>query len=298
MNKFLIFLLIFANTPIAFPEESKEPSHTKIIGSKELPAELNLLVESLANSIGQNKILPTIMNIDSYARVLSKEDIFLIGKVEIYKTLLKNNFRYPKALIDGNSTKLLKDGIEKANDPFVKWFLLALLQDCSALLGSSNFKDYILQKNNGRLETIGLKKIDKKVQLIFRWVSKLSPDSPDFEELLKVELLPVMMEALVNIEESFYLMALGTIHEPFPGLISSGNELKFFSLKESKIVKKPVVNDKTIDDILGPLIDGVKSTKSPLPAPAKEEWQDEDNAPTNLKNLPKPSDDADWLQDF
>ena len=63
-----------------------------VTGSKELPLEINLLVDSLQATNPENykAILPLAMNIDLYARSMSKEDIFLIGKIEVYKTLLKN----------------------------------------------------------------------------------------------------------------------------------------------------------------------------------------------------------------
>ena len=299
MNKTLIIFFIILYSTLVFSQEKTEVPAAKIQGSKETPLELNLLIDSLGNSIALDKIQPIVMNIDSYARLLSKEDIFLIGKVEIYKTLLKNNENYSKATIDGNSTKTLKDAIKKTKDPFIKWFLQALLRDCESLLGTSNYKEYLLQKNNGRLERIELKKIDKKVQLLFHWVSKISPDSPDFQELFKAELLPYMMDSLINIEESFFLMATTTIFEPLPIIIKSASELKFFSLKEIKIPKKKAaLHEKTVDDILAPITEETKPIDAPLPAPSKEDWLNEDNAPMNLKNLPKPSDDADWLQDF
>jgi hypothetical protein len=75
--------------------------------------------------------------------------------------------------------------------------------------------------------------------------------------------------------------------------------LKFFSLKEVKpVAQKPVKKEKTVDDILAPITDEGKNEEDALPEPSKEDWLNDDNAPTNLKNLPKPSNDADWLQDF
>lgn len=298
MNKLIILFFIFVLPNHAFSEEKKESTITKIYGSKEMPLELNQLIESLQETSVSEKILPSIMNIDSYARVLSKEDIFLIGKVEIYKTLLKTNERWKKTIIDDGSTKILKGAIKKTKDPFVKWFLQALLEDCESLLTSSNYKEYLLQKNNGLLLRLDLKKIDKKVQLLFRWISKINPDSPDFPESLHNDLAPIMMDSLINIENSFFLMASSAIFEPIPKLITSPSELKFFTLKKIKAPKKAVITEKTLEDILAPITDEAKSPNAILPKPSQENWLNEDNTPPNLKNLPKPSDDADWLQDF
>ena len=272
---------------------------SRIQGSKELPLELNILIESLQNSVSLDKILPYVMNIDSYAKALSKEDIFLIGKVEVYKTFLKSNEISSKAVIDGSSTKILANAIKKARDPFVSWFLQALLRDSEALMKNPNYKEYVLQKRNGPLENIEHKKIDKKVQLLYRWISKINPSAPDFQEIFKTELLPTMMDTLINIEQSFFLMSSVAIFEPVPILAKSPAELKFFSLKEVALPKKKeIISEKTVEDILAPITENPKQKDSNLPAPSKEDWLQQDNAPLNLKNIPKPTDDADWLQDF
>lgn len=295
MSKYFFILLILFCTNL-FSQENTQ----KIQGSKELPQELNLLLESLQGSASLNESqLNSIMHIDSYARILSKEDIFLIGKIEIYKTLLKPDAAYPKAVVDGFSLKTLKDALKNTKDPFVSWFLKALLNDCETLLATPAFKDYLLQKNAGRLERLEARKIDKKVQLLYRWISKINPSSTDFEDNLKVDLLPVMAESLKNIEQSFFLMASETLFQPLAPLPTSVAGLKFFSAKapKKKAAKTPP-KEKTIDEILAPVTgEGVVAPKA-LPEPSSEDWLNEDDAPANLKNLPKPSDDADWLQDF
>ncbi len=300
MNKFFLTLIILFFPIFSFSQEQEKTIPFKIQGSKDLPLELNLLIDSLEENeiIDHENLLSHILAIDTYARVLNKEDIFLIGKIEIYKTLLKSNDVYPKASIDGDSLKTLKAAIKKSNDPFISWILDALLHDCEALLATANYKDYLLQKNNGRLEKLEYKKIDKKVQLLNRWVSKINPDTPDFIEVLKNELIPVMIEALKNIEESFFLMAKNSSRDAIPALLKSPKGLKFFARKE--IMKKtptPAKKEKTVEDILAPITDEGK-TELALPEPSKEDWLNDDNAPVNLKNLPKPSNDADWLQDF
>jgi hypothetical protein len=299
MNKILIMIFISLYSACLFTQEKAGNLTTRIQGSKELPLELNLLIESLQNSISLDKILPYVLNIDSYAMALSKEDIFLIGKVEIYKTLLKSNVFSLKALVDGSSTKILASAIKKAQDPFVSWFLQALLRDSEALMRNPNYKEYVLQKRNGPLELVEHKKIDKKVKLLYRWISKINPDTPDFQELFKIELLPTMMDSLINIEQSFFLMSSITLFEPISTLAKSPAELKFFSLKEVVPPKKQeIIAEKTVEDILAPITENPKQKDSNLPAPSKEDWLQQDNAPLNLKNIPKPTDDADWLQDF
>lgn len=301
MNKLILVFFIICCWGKAFSQEKTKSAPLQIVGSKELPLELNLMLENLQQESGLPfpELVETILHIDSYARVLSKEDIFLLGKIEIYKTLLRSNSYSAKAVVDGNSTKTLKDAIKNSSDPFVIWFLQALLHDCEALLGTDVFKDYLLQKNAGRLERLESKKINKKVQLLYRWISKIKPESADFQQMLIAELQPVIIEALKNIEQSFFIMASSTIFQPMPAIISSTSELKFFSLKKAKMqAVKVQKKEKSVDDILAPITDEGKAPPIVLPKPSSEDWLEDQNAPLNLKNLPKPSDDADWLQDF
>lgn len=238
----------------------------------------------------------SLLHIDSYARILNKEDIFLIGKIEIYKTLLKTNTIYPNALIDSDSIKTLKESIKKSTDPFITWFLSALLQDCHHLIGSSIYNEYILQKRSERVE---LKKINKKVKLIYRWLAIIKRDSSNFQEILKRELVPLMDEALKNIEESFFLMVSNTLFLPMPTVISTPDQFKFFQV--AKIEEKKLTDlkkDKSIEDILAPVTNENLPGNPPLPKPIEGEWPDNDFTPDKLKNLPKATDEADWLQDF
>lgn len=302
MNKFLLILFMTFFALASFSQEEVGEETKKLQGSKELPLELNLIVQTLqdnglSNEFSKIDLYRIVKNIDSYARLLNKEDIFLVGKIEIYKSLLKSNELKPKATIDGDTIKVLKLSLKKARDPFVKWFIQALLHDSESLLSSATFKDYILQKNNGRLEKLEYRKIDKKVQLLNRWTSKLNPDSSDFESAFRAQLIPALIDSLKNIEESYFLMAQNSTTGSIP-MTGSLKDMKFFSFVEIK--KKPVTvkKEKSVDDILAPIIDENPAAEATLPEPSKEDWLNDDNAPANLKNLPKPSDDADWLQDI
>lgn len=297
MNKLLLFFFILLPL-LCFSQEEAEKA-VRIQGSKELPLELNLLVQSLQDSqASQEEFLNTIFKIDSYAKHLTKEDIFLVGKIEIYKSLLKSNAPRSAFTLDGDTIKLLKEALKKSRDPFVKWFLQALLHDSDSILSSSLFKDYTFQKNNGKLEKIEYRKIDKKIQLLGRWISMIRPDSPDFENTLKAELVPVMLEALKNIEQSYFLLALNSDSGKM-AIANSIKDLKFFSQQSTKQAKKAAPQkEKSVEDILAPITEESAPTETALPEPSKEDWLNDDNAPANLKNLPKPSDDADWLQDI
>lgn len=297
-----VYIALFMYIVLCFPASAVDP---KIIGTQELPLELNLILDYLQSPQGEHielksEALDSIYHIDTYARVLNKEDIFLIAKIEIYKSLLKINSSFPRATIDGETLKILKQSIKTSREPFVTWFLKALLKDTENLLESTLFKEYLLQKNNGRLEQTNLKKIDKKVQIIYRWVSKINLSSSDAMGGLKAELGPLMLESLKNIEESFFILAKNTEFGDLPPLVTKMSDLKFFEVKkEVKKALKEARKEKSIDDILEPITAPEKGTPTlELPEPSNEDWIKEESTPSNLKNLPKPSDDADWLQDF
>lgn len=295
----------FAMVSPRFSYAQTAPSEKVLTGSKELPLELSLLVESLQknNPDMLAKILPSVLKIDQYARVLSKEDVFMIGKVEIYKTLLKNYEGPSKISVDGASLKILRDALAKPKDNFITWFLLALLQDSKDLIANPSYKEYLLQKNNSmRIEKVEYRKLEKKSSLIQYWVSKIAPEAEDYPQGLRAILIPRMLEALKNIERSFYLLATQTPGAGVGEVLKNESELKFFSLKEAKpqpVLPKP--SEKTVDDILAPTLGtspAAPLSAQDLPKPTEENWLEDENVPSGLKNLPNPSNDANWLQDF
>ena len=294
----MIFFFAFMCAQNAFAQK-------EITGSKEMPLEINLLVDSLQSSDPgmYDKILPVIMNIDLYARSMSKEDIFLIGKIEVYKTLLKNYDTPIKQPVEGPALNTLRTAIPKVKDNFIKWFLMALLKDAQDLIGNPKYKEFLLLKNSGAsLEKIEYRKLEKKGELLQYWISKIAPDAQDFPVSLKDDLKPKMLETLKNIQNSFALMAKEASLSPVGAALTAESELKFFSIKVASgpaTKAKPGVvkedGEKSVEDILSPIID---PSGSDLPQPSQENWLEEENAPPALQNLPKPSNDADWLEDF
>ena len=289
---YLIFLM-FAINCIEFSYAQKSLS-----GSKELPLEINLLLTSLQLQDKDNfeKILPLVMNIDQYARSMSKEDIFLIGKVEVYKTLLKNYATANKTPVDGITVSKLRNAINKSKDSFVKWFLQALLKDSLDLINHTVYKEFLLQKDsNVKVEKIEYRKLQKKAELIQFWISKINPEN---QNAIINELAPKMLVALKNIQNSFYLMSKEASMSPMTQPLKNQDELKFFRTKVIAPLKKgpPLSNEqKSVEDILAPITD---ITPQDLPKPTQENWAEEENAPPTLQNLPKPNNNADWLQAF
>jgi hypothetical protein len=307
--KTILIILFFTFQPPAFGQA--KVLRKNISGSKDLPLEVNLLLESLQKDPSDyfGRLLPVVTNIDLYARSLSKEDIFMIGKVEVYKTLLKNYDTPIRLPVDGTSVKTLQTAIAKTQDNFIKWFLQALLQDALSLVNNPTYKEFLLQKNaNEKTDKVEYKKLEKKASLLQFWISKISIGDEDFTTSFRSELAPRMLEALKNIDNSFHLMA--TLGSGVPLTDVKGSDLKLFSIKEA-VFNPPVApkaKEKTVEDILAPIAETPAVPQLPaspstapimdLPKPVDENWLEDENAPAKLKNLPNPSNDADWLQDF
>lgn len=291
-----------ATITIVFMYNSNAYAQKTIIGTREMPLELNLLIDNYQAMSPENyaKILPIIMNIDIYARNMTKEDIFFIGKIEIYKTLLKNYDAPIKLPVDGTTIATLHAALARAIDNFTKWFLQALLKDSQDLIDSPVYKEYLLQKNsNTKIEKVEYRKLEKKAELLQYWIAKINPESQDYSDTLRNDLAPKMLEALKNIQNSFYFVAKEANLSPMPPALKDETELKFFAVNDTAPLASPRAKDsdssKSVDDILAPLTDQAPSV---LPRPSQENWLEDENAPASLQNLPKPSNDADWLQDF
>lgn len=295
---FIIFLFSYSN--ISFGQKNIADI-TRIKGSKNLPIELNLLLQSLQSNdpTSTERLRVSLFNIDRFAQAITREDVFLLGKIEIYRTLLKLPGQTINTPVDGSSLKTLRTSLSKTNDPFFKWILNSLIEDTKILLDSSLFKEYVLQINTNSAENSKYRRIIKKNQLLQKWIQQLYPEAEDFTDRLRKLMLPKMEEALKNIENSYYLLAFQSQLKPLPAPVTDTKDLKFLAMEDVPPAKQPVeppsAKDKSVEEILNPVLGG---TPTDLPLPSNENWLEEENAPLELKNLPKPSNDADWLQDF
>lgn len=301
INRFSFSFLIMISLVFSVHAQLNIPDVKVVLGSKDLPQEMNLLINSVQQiePTSYETVRTFAFSIDRYARLIKREDVFLLGKVEIYRTFLKSNGNLTKLPIDGNSLKTLKSALVKTKDPFIKWFLSSLIQDAQMLIDNPQFKEYVLMQNAGPADINKFRRVIKKSQLIQNWALALNPEAEDFLPSLNTLMLPRMKEALKNIENTFYLLAFQANLSPLPEPVKDEKDLKLFSLKTNlpAPAKKvtPVKTEKSVEEIIAPVL-GEQPT--PLPAPSAENWLEEENPPIELQKLPKPSNDADWLQDF
>lgn len=274
-------------------------SQKTIVVSKAMPLELNLILGNLHlySPESVEKIRPVLYSIDYSARSFKPEDLLLLVKVEIYKTLLKSYDTPAKEPMDGKSIEAIKAALLKSNDNFMRWFLEALLKDSQDLISNPFYKEFLLQKDvNVKVEKIEYKKLEKKAELLQAWISKIHPDAEDFPDSLKSKLTIKMLEVITNIKNTLTFISRESSQkskEQFPKMDS---ELKFFSYQDyiAPTVKKDSISpdSKSVEDILAPLTtETIEPAAEKLPSPVKDDW-------TPDPNLPKPSNDAGWLEDF
>jgi len=287
--KCLLSLCLFLN--FAYAEDIKIVRPTN-----ELPAELSLIYQSYqgpnANSSLLQKILQYSFQIETYAPLINKEDLYFIIKSEIYKTILRNGDSV-KMIITPDDLKLIYDNIKKCDDPFLKWIQLSLASDARSVFNGKNYREYVLQNANGRLDTVIAKKTYKKLQILSRLFSQFNVDS---SQGIKQDLQTLIEKIINNVIQSLYIMSSETRFDKIPTISDDPSKLKYFKLElptTNPIAKSSKQSEKSVEDIL----DGEPAPQK-MPIPVEEDWSEDKNSPLDLKKLPKPSNDADWLQDI
>ena len=260
-----------------------------IRGTQNLPIEINLVLESLQKTPLAAEEFKTlkeqVTRIESYAKNLTKEEIFFISKTSFYKTLLISSKRRQKNFFDGTSLRNLSEAKQKTSDPFLKWFFGALEKDALTVTKLPLYLDYLAARNVGRIDKIELRKIDKKVQLISWWIAKISPESPD---LILKEINPLLQEILNKTEQSFYLLS-NLSKVPSATAPKKDAPLTFFSIEEApkkttaQAAPTPSVNE---------IIDSVPTPAVTLPTPSNEDWLlgDEPTTPAPIKAIDSTED--------
>ncbi len=116
--------------------------------------------------------------------------------------------------------------------------------------------------------------------------------------IIREELKKKIFESIRNIASSYKLLFIQINPAIIP--LSESKELKYFTVLDREVPttvnkQNPPTTDKTVEQILSPVINDAPVD---LPLPSDENWLE--NLPESKpnKNLPKPSNDADWLQDF
>lgn len=249
----------------------------------------------------------SIVEIDRLARNMNEEELLFVTKTEIYKTLLKPSdaTALKREMFNPQFMSTVRMALNNAkNDAFTKWFLTALEKDLTTLFNSTEYKDLMLLKTSRQTPPVELLKVERRLELALKLAMNVNSDS---NAQLKAELKTKSLNVLRNLENSFKLIALQSKFDPLASDVSLTN-LKFFKaeelVKNATKQQEPVKKEKSIDDILNPVLNADSPNKiDALPKPVGEdEWLldaelNRMTAPSKTE-LPKPVDQTDWLPDF
>ena len=251
---------------------------------KELPGELNLILQSIAKmklkEVEKKLLGEIIWKIDGNFTEMDKDEIFFLVKSSVYKTILQ--FKKKDERIPNIKPKEMEKLVEKklASGPysnFTRWLLRAIVSDYNNIFKSKGYK-----------LTQGDK---KKLRLIMPWYRFFIETSvEEFELDLK----------------DLHFFTLGKILVVSQGLLQYSRfnykeikkkELNFFEYREPAVLSK--VN--SIDEILGSFPDNPQDTNN-LPTP----WRPKDGQKNDdyLKDpnyippdkLPEPINEKLWAK--
>lgn len=279
--------------------------------TKKFPIEFELLFKFLQseelNPDERYQFERSIVEIDRLARSMNEEELLFVTKTEIYKTLLKptDSTALKREMFNPQFMSTVRMALNNAkNDAFIKWFLTALEKDLTTLFNSTEYKDLMLLKNSRQTPPVDLLRVERRLELALKLAMNVNSES---NSQLRAELKTKSLSVLRNLENSFKLIALQSKFDPLSTEASLSN-LKFFKADEvvanATKQQKEVKKDKTIDEILNPVLNSDSVNKNaPLPKPVGEDdWLldaelNRMTAPSKTE-LPKPVDQTDWLPDF
>lgn len=279
--------------------------------AKKFPIEFELLFNFLQseelNPDERYQFERSIVEIDRLARNMNEEELLFVTKTEIYKTLLKptDSTALKREMFNPQFMSTVRMALNNAkNDAFTKWFLTALEKDLTTLFNSTEYKDLMLLKNSRQTPPVELLRVERRLELALKLAMNVNSES---NSQLRAELKTKSLNVLRNLENSFKLIALQSKFDPLSAEVSLTN-LKFFKAEEvqpnATKQQREVKKDKTIDDILNPVLNADSTNKNaPLPQPVGEDdWLldaelNRMTAPSKTE-LPKPVDQSDWLPDF
>ena len=278
MKIFILTLIFFFNQMALasyLPIETKTPQEFHYI--------INALQSDQLYSHHKEKINTLIIQIDRTFSSLNNNDINLIIKSEIFRTLLKfppSNKRSFRSL-NPNMANDLYNLSKKITSPFLSWLALSIHTDLKLLFRSPRFPSF------KKSIEIPNQKWDKKMALMKKKFSLLLPwhdylvNTPE-KQLIK-NIYPLLLKCLqeIHFKSSLYSSLVPT--QP-----PSQGKMQYFK----KIL--PTKEKNPIDSLLNPIIKHSKDVSLPEPVddwiPEKDSYTQKLPLPTN-DWLPEPVDD-------
>lgn len=254
-----------------------------VTNKNQLPSEFSYLLEALQKTDftpnEKRKLSSQLKELDVEFSLMTREEIFLIIKGEIYKTLLTYYKGSSDTLLEQEQINLLDKNLQEKGpklNAFALWLMIALKTDAEVLLGHPQFGQLKLGANNKELL-----RLKKKMTVIAPWIQNfLSMNVDEFHN----ELRPLLWEIFSRIENSARLFVMVGRFEK--GKAKDG-ALRYF-------VQKEVSSAEFFPELENWL--RREALKNEKEVPATNEWKPKDNKDPNYvapKALPKPVDD--WM---
>ncbi len=270
-------LFIFLYSSIAFTAVEV------LMPTDKLPREMIYLTESMQEiDLRNNERLKEnekiFLKLENLFKKLTKEELYFLSKTELYKTALA--FKPPLKVSEKFYSKEIilevdeKLKITKLNS-FSHWLIAGILKDLNNLFESRHFPSFINERNKGALTSGKSRSIQKKMNFLLPWLqSFMSEEIALFEYSLR----PLMLKTLEKvISKGNYLLDFSK-----PNKKKEIQNISYFSKQKLNINSdgKP----STVEEILDPLLSGLKNKNLPIPV---DDWiEEEDEFSKGLEATP------------
>lgn len=298
MRYLLIFLILTVSTfATDFRDAYKGKINLSVTG---MPSEYQILISSInhyaLSKEDKDELLSNIVISDTFFSKIPKKELFILSKMEIYKTVLSHfkTSQYKPLRVDQKVINdLEKISVASADDihPFSLWVLKALIKDLKIIIRYKYYQTYLTQKaQSKKLQNIELLKLDRKVTLLTPWIRTFKLSSPEEINLLLRPLHFKIIKRLAFLSKTIYQT---TSFEKEPAL-STLESLTMF--KYSRELTNQESTLKKIDDVIGnielfPKKDENNTSITKLPEPSNDWIPEDDMLPLKVKKselFPKP----------
>jgi hypothetical protein len=244
-----------------------------LMPTDKLPRELIYLTESMQEidlkdreRVKANDKL--FLELEMVFRKLTKEELYFISKSELYKTALA--FKPPLKITEKYySQEIISEIEEKLKttklNSFSHWLIGGILKDLNNLFESRHFPSFINERNKGALTSGRSRTIQKKMNFLLPWLqSFMNEETALFEHSLR----PLMLKTLKKIHvKANYLLDFSKSN-----LERKVSAISYFNKQDLKLNKDG--KSSTVEDILDPLLSGLKNKNLPIPV---DDWVDKDD---------------------
>lgn len=297
--KFIILALLLIEQCFAIDFRDAYKGKIKL-DVKNVPIEYKILIDSInhytLSKEDKNDLLSSVVISDTYFSQIPKKELFILTKMEIYKTILSfyKSSEYKSLRVD---QRVINDLTKKATQlkdeihPFSHWILNAVIRDLSKIIKYKYYQTYLTQKaQNKKLRNIELLKLDKKITLLTPWIRTFLRSNA---EEINLSLRPLHFRLVNKLAFLSKTIFQTTSFESSPK-VNDLNSLVLFKYSRELTTRESTL--KKIDDVIGnielfPTKSETETKVSELPKPSNDWFPQDDMEPLKVRKsdlFPKP----------